>query len=186
MKTTYIKVSDLLAALTKVHEMMEVPLFMSGRVERGLKIIFDRLPKISLGETERKYLPTLSELVDRLSILSIKEVKIPEHKQEYAQEIQDILADINSIITKDSIKFNAETIRAIIICAQSNLHIWVNESSARKGNKDGNNLLLTHSINGIRSRAKNKIQEINGGRKDYKVDCLAADFKDWIPSGWEI
>ena len=25
----------------------------------------------------------------------------------------------------------------------------------------------------------NKIQEINGGRKDYKIDCLAAEFKDW-------
>ena len=26
---------------------------------------------------------------------------------------------------------------------------------------------------------QNKIQEIVGGRKDYKIDCLAADFKDW-------
>ena len=25
----------------------------------------------------------------------------------------------------------------------------------------------------------NKIQEVIGGRKDYKVDCLAADWKDW-------
>ena len=22
-------------------------------------------------------------------------------------------------------------------------------------------------------------QEVMGGRKDYKIDCLAADFKDW-------
>ena len=29
------------------------------------------------------------------------------------------------------------------------------------------------------SNNKNKIQEIVGGRKDYKIDCLAADFKDW-------
>ena len=26
---------------------------------------------------------------------------------------------------------------------------------------------------------KNKIQEVVGGRKDYKTDCLAAEFKDW-------
>ena len=32
--------------------------------------------------------------------------------------------------------------------------------------------------------AKNKIQEIVGGRKDYKTDCLAAEFKDWGIS-WE-
>ena len=32
--------------------------------------------------------------------------------------------------------------------------------------------------------AKNKIQEIAGGRKDYKIDCLAAEFKDWEVS-WD-
>ena len=98
---------------------------------------------------ERKYLPTLSELVDRLSIVQLKEVFITEHKAEYAEEIQ------------------------------MNLHIWHNESNYRKGIKDGNNLELTHGLNGIRNTAKNKIQEVVGGRKDYKIDCLAADFKDW-------
>ena len=39
----------------------------------------------------RKYLPTLSELIDRLSILQLKEVFIPEDKNEYAQEIKDII-----------------------------------------------------------------------------------------------
>ena len=33
---------------------------------------------------ERKYLPTLSELVDRLSISQLKEVFIADHKDEYA------------------------------------------------------------------------------------------------------
>ena len=73
----------------------------------------------------------------------------------------------------------AETIRAIIVLSQMNLHIWHNESNYRKGIKDGNNLELTHGLNGIRNTAKNKIQEIVGGRKDYKIDCLAAEFKDW-------
>ena len=63
--------------------------------------------------------------------------------------------------------------------SQMNLHIWHNESNYRKGIKDGNDLELTHGLNGIRNTAKNKIQEIAGGRKDYKIDCLAADFKDW-------
>ena len=40
--------------------------------------------------SERKYLPTLSELVDRLSIAQLKEVFITEHKDEYSQEISDI------------------------------------------------------------------------------------------------
>jgi hypothetical protein len=127
----------------------------------------------------RKYLPTLSELVDRLSIVQLKEVFIPEHKAEYAQEIADIVHDIQAHIDENKSEITAETIRAIVVLSQMNLHIWHNESNYRKGIKDGNNLELTHGLNGIRNTAKNKIQEVVGGRKDYKIDCLAADFKDW-------
>jgi len=127
----------------------------------------------------RKYLPTLAELIDRLSIAQLKEVFIPDHKKEYSEEIRDIVHDIQSIIDEKNGKITAETIRAIVVLSQMNLHIWHNESNYRKGVKDGNNLELTHGINGIRNTAKNKIQEIVGGRKDYKIDCLAAEFKDW-------
>lgn len=130
--------------------------------------------------TERKYLPTLSELVDRLSIVQLKEVFISEHEEEYAEEISAIVHDIQLILDKSAPNaITAETIRAIVVLSQMNLHIWHNESNYRKGIKDGNNLELTHGLNGIRNTAKNKIQEIAGGRKDYKIDCLAADFKDW-------
>jgi hypothetical protein len=127
---------------------------------------------------QRKYLPTLSELCDRLSIAQLKEVFIPEHKVEYAQEISDICHDIQLILNESPSSVNAETIRAIVVLSQMNLHIWHNESQVRAGTGDGD-LALTHGLNGLRNVAKNKIQEINGGRKDYKIDCLAADFKDW-------
>jgi len=127
----------------------------------------------------RKYLPTLSELVDRLSIVQLKEVFIPEHKDEYAKEIADIVHDIQAHINENKSEITAETIRAIVVLSQMNLHIWHNESNYRKGIKDGNNLELTHGLNGIRNTAKNRIQEVVGGRKDYKIDCLAAEFKDW-------
>jgi hypothetical protein len=128
---------------------------------------------------KRKYLPTLSELVDRLSIVQLKEVFIAEHKDEYSQEIADITHDIQVLLDEQDGKITAETIRAIVVLSQMNLHIWHNESNYRKGIKDGNNLELTHGLNGIRNVAKNRIQEVVGGRKDYKIDCLAADFKDW-------
>lgn len=133
----------------------------------------------------RKYLPTLSELVDRLSIVQLKEVFISEHKEEYAQEISDIVHDINEILSNKKIVLDGETVRAIVVLSQMNLHIWHNESNYRKGIKDGNNLELTHGLNGIRNTAKNKIQETAGGRKDYKIDCLAAEFKDWDIS-WDV
>ena len=127
----------------------------------------------------RKYLPTLSELIDRLSIVQLKEVFIPEHKDEYAEEIEAIVHDIQMLLDEQDGKVTAETIRAIVVLSQMNLHIWHNESNYRKGIKDGNNLELTHGLNGIRNTSKNKIQEVVGGRKDYKIDCLAAEFKDW-------
>lgn len=129
--------------------------------------------------TERKYLPTLSDLIDRLAIVQLKEVFIEEHKEEYANEIQDILNDIQLIIDEDNIKLSANMIRNIVVLSQMNLHIWHNESNYRKGIREGNNLELTHGLNGIRNTAKNKIQESIGGRKDYKIDCLAAEFKKW-------
>ena len=127
----------------------------------------------------RKYMPTLSELIDRLSIVQLKEVFIPEHKDEYAQEIKDIVHDIQQHIEENEVVVNAEVIRAIVVVSQMNLHIWQNESNYRKGLRENNSLELTHGLNGIRNTAKNKIQEVVGGRKDYKIDCLAAEFKDW-------
>ena len=127
----------------------------------------------------RKYLPTLSELIDRLSIIQLKEVFITEHKAEYAEEIAAIVHDIQAHLDENDAVINAEIIRAIVVLSQMNLHIWQNEANYRKGLKEGNSLELTHGLNGIRNTAKNKIQEVVGGRKDYNIDCLAADFKDW-------
>ena len=127
---------------------------------------------------ERRYLPTFSELIDRLSIVQLKEVFITDHKDEYAKEIADIVHDIQAHIEENNVVIDADVIRAIVVLSQMNLHIWHNESNYRRGIKEGN-LELTHGLNGIRNTAKNKIQEVVGGRLDYKVDCLAADFKDW-------
>ncbi len=126
----------------------------------------------------RKYLPTISELIDRLSIIQLKEVFITEHKEEYAKEIKDIVHDLTHLLNWE--KPTGEMVRAIIVLAQMNTHIWYNETKYRQGEGDGN-LGLTHGLNGIRNTAKNIIQDQidDDGRKDYKVDCIAAEFKDW-------
>ena len=127
----------------------------------------------------RKYLPTISELIDRLSIVQLKEVFIPENKENYATEMNDIVHDIDIILKENNIKLEGDIIRAIVVLSQMNAHIWYNESQVRKGEKGTDNLMLTHGLNGIRNTAINKIMEVVGGRKDYKVDCIAAEFKDW-------
>ena len=57
----------------------------------------------------RKYLPTISDLIDRLSIVQLKEVFIPEHKKEYAKEIKDIMHDL------ELEGLDSKLIRAVIV-----------------------------------------------------------------------
>ena len=132
----------------------------------------------------RKWLPTLGELIDRLSIHQLKEVFIPENKDNYAKEMKDMVHDIELILKEKDGKIDGEFIRAVIVLSQMNAHIWYNESMVRKGDRGSDNLMLTHGLNGIRNTAVNKIMERVGGRKDYKIDCIASEFKDWEVS-WE-
>lgn len=132
---------------------------------------------------QRKYLPTLSDLVDRLTIVQQKMIFIHERREEYMQEREDILHDIDIILSETS-PLNARAIMAITMIQLTNRYIWENESKAREGGSEQDRLLkLTHSINGSRNTAKNVLAEISGGRKDYKIDCFASelieDFGNW-------
>ena len=131
---------------------------------------------------ERKYLPSIADLLDRLSIDLLKSVFIEEKKDVYREEINDILHDLDLILEKKDVKITGKLLRAVLLLGQINTHIWYNESAARNGeSQDLEKLKLTHSINGIRNKTKNRILEELGEAKgfDYKIDCLAAEFKKW-------
>ena len=70
-----------------------------------------------MSDKKRKYLPTVAELIDRLSIIQLKEVFITEHKDEYAKEIEDIVHDLNLVLNWE--KPTGEMIRAIVVLAQN-------------------------------------------------------------------
>lgn len=138
-------------------------------------------PKLYQG---RRFLPTLSDLVDRLTIVQLKMIFIPEHKEAYLKEREDIEHDIDLIINEKDLRLGANEIHAVVMLMLCNRFIWENESRARAGGSEQDKLLkLTHSINGIRNASKNKLAQIDGGRKDYKIDALAADlapeFGNW-------
>ena len=84
---------------------------------------------------KRKWLPTLGELIDRLSIHQLKEVFIPENKKNYASEMQDMVHDIDMILKEHKGEITGDVIRAIVVLSQMNAHIWYNESQVRKGEK---------------------------------------------------
>jgi hypothetical protein len=146
--------------------------------------------------SERRYLPTLAELIDRLSITLQKRIFIPGHKDEYAREIADIKHDIDlvldgfSTMQDDGARASADFIYATLVLMLTNRFIWENEGAVRRGEgmdlvEIGRRLRATHSVNGVRNTAKNIILDAidSGGRKDYKIDALAADLPpdmgDW-------
>lgn len=144
--------------------------------------------------SERKYLPTLAELIDRLSIVQLKSIFISENKELYDKEIELIMHDIDLILddieanrlvpVKTKSTVSAKMIRAIMILMLTNRYIWENESKARLGGTEQDKLLkLTHSINGVRNTAKNVISKELGERVDLKIDCLAEElvkeFGNW-------
>lgn len=133
--------------------------------------------------TERKYLPTLADLIDALSIDQIKEI-ILENKQSYSSEMKKIAHDIDVLISQKQIKLSARLIRMIIVIAQINLFIWNNKDKMRDDPDHYNDLLrLAHQLNGIRNRIKNLLLELaddlepSNKRTNVETDDL---------KGWEI
>lgn len=131
---------------------------------------------------ERKWNPTLGELLDRMSIVSLKITHNKDLREEYAKEMQDLVDDVNVILTNivHKEKVNAEFLKFVIILSQYNTMIWQNESAAR-GDGTGSELYKTHIFNGIRCRAKDFISTYSKERIDPKIDALGADISEWEP-----
>ncbi|MCH7534180.1 MAG: hypothetical protein IH948_00240 [Bacteroidetes bacterium] len=121
----------------------------------------------------RKYLPTIAELADRLSIVTLKSIKL-KNKEEYEQEAKLIIHDLDELMKTKTIKNWGHFIRAIQIGAIANEIIWQNETLAREGGRNQDHLLpFTHSVNSVRMHAGNVIASQLGERKDLNLDRLS-------------
>jgi hypothetical protein len=142
--------------------------------------------RVDVPKGQRRYLPTFADLVDRLTIVQLKAIFLPEHRTEYLAERANILHDINLILTESGRRLTADDVLAISVIMLSNRFIWENESKARAGGPEQDKLLkLTHSINGVRNMAKNLLSRANGERLDWKVDCFAAELTEEF-GNWQI
>jgi hypothetical protein len=141
--------------------------------------------------TERKYLPTLADLVDRLTIVQQKMIFLPDRREEYVEERKLILHDIDLILTETGHRIGAFEIKAICILMLANRYIWEQESKTRDGSSTDppdiqlHRLRATHSINGVRATAKNMLSSLTGSRSDYKIDCMASDLPEEF-GHWDI
>lgn len=130
----------------------------------------------------RKYLPTLSDLIDRLSIVQLKAIRIPENREAYIKERALIEHDIDLLLGEH--KLGAIDVRAIMLIMLANDFIWLNESNARLGAKS-EMLRQTHAVNGVRNTAKNVLAKRIGERLDLKIDCLASDLPPEM-GNWQV
>ncbi len=119
-------------------------------------------------------MPELPELVDRLSIVTLKSIKLgidQDKKIAYEQEARLIMHDIDLIMKNNKTLDWGKLFRAVQVNMFANETIWANETLARQGGKSQNHLLpFTHSVNGVRMRAGNEIVKQTGGRKDLNLD----------------
>jgi len=130
----------------------------------------------------RKCLPDLAEILDVLSIMQIKEVKLNKHRLSYAKEIQGLMRDIDFIIKDKKIKLNARFIRLLVVLSQVNLHIWnTKETMMRDTSHFNASMKLAHQLNGIRNRIKNLIlTNISSGDKSKrKTNTNTDNLRGW-------
>lgn len=141
------------------------------------------MKKTKTSNNKRKYLPTLADLIDSLTINQIKEIKFHDKKSAYAKEIKKICHDIDLIIEERNIPVNSKLIRIIVAIAQLNLHIWENKDKMQKAKEKKylELLKLAHQLNGIRNHLKNKISEIAFDKDPSKkrTNVETDDLKGW-------
>lgn len=120
----------------------------------------------------RKYLPTVAELIDRLSIVTLKSIKL-NHKESYEKEATLLKHDIDLLLKENKIRDFGKFIRAVQVNMLANELIWANEQKARLGGNNQNHLLkFTHTINGMRRRAGNVICIELGNQIDLNPDTV--------------
>lgn len=142
---------------------------------------------------KRKYEYQLSTLIDLLSIVTLKSIKLgcnsPEKKKSYEEEASLIAHDIKLLVNKykNKVKDWGLFIRAIQVNMLANETIWTNETLARLGGSKQDYLLpFTHSVNGIRMRAGNIIAYQVGERKDLNLDRVSDKISQERGYNWNM
>ena len=137
-----------------------------------------------MADNERKYVPPLAELIDRLTVNQIKEVKMPSIKQAVWEECDRIAHDIDLLARERELALNAAQIGLISALAQLNLHIWMLKDRMEAGEGDyDDQLRLAHQLNGVRNQIKNALlhqcQDVAEGAKRTNVNVDGLE-------GWQL
>ena len=124
-----------------------------------------------------------SELVDKLSIIQIKQLINNKQYRSYENTISKILNELELNISKNKkIILNSKIVNLLNILSQINLFIWIlrDEMKISKNNYK-QNMKLSHQLNALRNIAKNKLLLIFNKNKnqDLRTNINKEDLKGW-------
>ena len=123
------------------------------------------------------YSLSFAELLDRLSIVELRNINSKEPNEKIQEEIKDILHDIDLHLAEKPM--SGEQVRGLIILSYVNKFIWDNESSVREEEDCSNQtyshellekLKQSHKANSLRAEAKKHIQNQRQERIDEKLN----------------
>jgi len=107
-------------------------------------------------ENRREYELPLGELVERLTIVQLRELLLNSNK--YEAEIKALEHDIDLIMREKDIVPNARIIRIIFLTAQLNTLIWLYKDKMNEAPENyAKYLKLSHQLNGLRNSLKNRL-----------------------------
>lgn len=109
-------------------------------------------------DDKRQYELPLGELIDKLTILQLREMLLNTYK--YAKEIQQLEHDIDLVMKKKNVVLTARTMRIIFLMGQLNTLIWMFKDKMEENDEQyAKYLKLAHQVNGLKNALKNKLME---------------------------
>ena len=124
-----------------------------------------------------------SELVDKLSIIQIKQLINNKQYRSYENTISKILNELELNISKNKkMILNSKIVNLLNILSQINLFIWILRDEMQISKKNyKQNMKLSHQLNALRNITKNKLLLIFNKNKnqDLRTNINKEDLKGW-------
>ena len=124
-----------------------------------------------------------SELVDKLSIIQIKQLINNKQYRSYENTISKILNELELNISKNKkMILNSKIVNLLNILSQINLFIWILRDEMQISKKNyKKNMKLSHQLNALRNITKNKLLLIfnKNKKQDLRTNINKEDLKGW-------
>lgn len=130
----------------------------------------------------RQFVLPMAELIDRLTVDQIKEIKLTDTRESVRREMKQLSVDIDNLILEKNLKLDASVLRLVIALAQINVHIWNLKDQMKESPQRYDEFLrLAHQLNGLRNQLKNRLLETAGdtARSAVRTNDETDGLRNW-------